>query len=333
MTAPLFNSMTQEKIRKYILNRLAKRRDADSPRTKVQGLICLATGILVDWVETNSNVHDSVAWKALWQFLSPGDVILADRAYGSYTSFAQLAKKQVDMVTRLNQVRKFSGENVIHRYGKNDVVVAWTKPKQKPKHMTDTEWENIDEEINVRLIKYTVQEKGFRTKEVTISTTLLDPEMYPTQSIIDLYAERWGIEVRFRDIKTTMQMGELKGRTPAMVRKEIVMTVIAYNLVRFLINKALKKGRNIHYTRISFAGCIAQIRQWLPKYNGILSPGELKKIMDAFYYSLIDCPVPDRPGRSEPRAKKRRDYKYKLLNKKRSVMNVEAHRSKYKKLA
>ena len=178
-----------------------------------------------------------------------------------------------------------------------------------------------------------VKEKGFRTKEVIVSTTLLDAKKYSARSLIDLYGERWGIEVRFRDIKTTMEMGELKSRTPEMVRKEILMTAIAYNLVRSLINNALKDKPEIGYQRISFAGALAQVRQWLPQYKGQQSPGELRETMAAFYYSLIDCLVPDRPGRSEPRAKKRRSNKFKILNKKRNEMNVEKHRSKHKKLA
>ena len=80
--------------------------------------------------------------------------------------------------------------------------------------MSVKEWERIDDELEVRLIKYKVEEPGFRTKEVIIATTLLNLEQLSIQAIIDLYAERWGIEVRFRDIKTTMKMGALKGRTP-----------------------------------------------------------------------------------------------------------------------
>ena len=80
--------------------------------------------------------------------------------------------------------------------------------------MSVKEWKRIDDELEVRLIKYKVEEPGFRTKEVIIATTLLNLEQLSIQAIIDLYAERWGIEVRFRDIKTTMKMGALKGRTP-----------------------------------------------------------------------------------------------------------------------
>ena len=180
--------------------------------------------------------------------------------------------------------------------------------------MSVKEWERINDELEVRLIKYKVEEPDFRTKEVIIATTLLNFEQLSTQAIIDLYAERWGIEVRFRDIKTTMKMGALKGRTPLMVKKEIIMTAIAYNLTRFLINEALKKKPEISYKRVSFAGALYQIRQWMSRFEGEHSVTELHRLISAFYDSLIDCPVPERLGRNEPRAKKQRS-KYKILNK------------------
>ena len=90
----------------------------------------MATGLLLDWVETNINVHDSVALKKLWEFFTPEDIILADRAYGSYINFSLLLKREVDMVTRLNQKRKFSLKDALRRNDKNDIVVKWQKPKK-----------------------------------------------------------------------------------------------------------------------------------------------------------------------------------------------------------
>ncbi|OVE81068.1 hypothetical protein BVY04_04185 [bacterium M21] len=97
------------------------------PRIQVQGLICLASGALLDWVETALTVHDSLAWQPLWEFFSANDIILADRAYGSFYCFATLRKKQVDMVTRLMQRRKIDPKRS-QRLGKNDWLTTWKKP-------------------------------------------------------------------------------------------------------------------------------------------------------------------------------------------------------------
>jgi len=300
------------------------------PVVQLQGLICLATGVLLDWAETPLTVSDSKAWKVLWKYLSPGDVILADRAYGSYAAFNLLGHQGVDMVSRKHGARKFNKKNA-ERLSKNDWLVTWKKPKCRPKGVTKEEWRSLDDEMVVRETRYLVEIDGYRTQKVTLSSTLLDSEIYTAEDLAELYEKRWGIEVRFRDIKTTMNMGELKGKTPEMVRKEIVMMAIGYNLIRSLINQALAQDNSITYERVSVAGTLSQIRQQIHNFKG-LAPGELRLMRKLFLESLIDSPVPDRPGRSEPRAVKRRRRKYKLLTQKRSIMFVEAHRDKYRKI-
>jgi len=299
------------------------------PVVQLQGLICLATGTLLDWAETPLTVSDSKAWKALWRFLSVGDVILADRGYDSYAALNLLKKQNVDMVVRKNSRRKFKKENAT-RIGKNDWLVTWTKPRSKPKGMTEDEWNLLDQEMVVREIRYLVENNGFRTQKVTISSTLLDSKIYTANDLADLYEKRWGIEVRFRDIKTTMGMAELKGKTPDMIKKEIVMMAIGYNLIRALINQALKENSSLSYERVSIAGTLSQIRQQAHNFKD-LSIAQLRSMKKLFLESLIDAPVPDRPGRCEPRAVKRRRRKYKLLTVTRSKMIVEPHRDKYRK--
>ena len=50
-----------------------------------------------------------------------------------------------------------------------------------------------------------------------------------------LYAHRWDIELRFRDIKTTMGMEMLRTQSPAMIEKKLLMHMIAYNVLRLLM--------------------------------------------------------------------------------------------------
>jgi hypothetical protein len=300
------------------------------PVIQLQGLVCAASGVLLDWVETKLTVSDSKAWKGVWKFLSSGDIILGDRAYGSYAAFSLLKQQGVDMLTRMNSMRKLKRKDLI-RLGKNDYLTTWKKPVARRAGMTKQEWAQVDNEMTMRITKYNIIKNGFRTKTVMLSTTLLNPELYPAEALAELYGRRWGIEVRFRDIKTTMEMNEMKGRSPYMVRLEIVMMGIAYNLSRALINKALEHDNKLMYERVSFAGTLSQIRQHLHNFDKELSIGEHSLMMKSFLHSLIDAPVPDRPGRSEPRAKKRRYKKYKIMNKKRAEMVVEPHRDKYRK--
>ena len=62
----------------------------------------------------------------------------------------------------------------------------------------------------------------------------------------------WLIELRFRDIKTTMGMEVLRGKTADIVRKEIAMHLLAYNLIRCpMWQAAAKHGRPLHRARLA----------------------------------------------------------------------------------
>jgi len=300
-----------------------------SPTVEVQGLTCMATGLLLDWEETALSVHDSIACRPMFESLVNGDLLLADRAYGSYMNISLLTKKGVDVVSRMTGARKFRHKNST-RISKNDYLEVWSKPKKRPKHITDEQWENLEDEITMRIIRYTVNIDGFRSKKVTISTTLLDANEYPKEEIIDLYAKRWGIEVRFRDIKTTMKTARLRSKTPGMAKREIVILAIAYNLTRSLINRAIKDDLTIHYERVSFAHCLSQIRHFSSMFKDGTSVIEINKLRADFYRMLIDTLVLYRPNRVEPRAIKRRNNRYKLMTKKRSEMVVPSQSKKKK---
>ena len=98
----------------------------------------------------------------------------------------------------------------------------------------------------------------------TWSRLWLDHEAYLAEEEVGLYAHRWGIEPRFRDIKTTMGMELLRTQSPAMVEKELPMHLLAYNVIRLLMLKA-GQLHGVNHRRISskeFCKCWQQAA-WL----------------------------------------------------------------------
>jgi len=182
----------------------------------------------------------------------------------------------------------------------------------------------------LRQIKVTVDQPGFRVASFYIITTLLDAEEYPASEIADLYLQRWDIELFFRDIKTTMGMDILRCKTPKMVRKEILMHLIAYNCIRRLMLEAAEK-KGVAVRRISFKGSVQALRQWEPHFNQAkISHDEKARLIRLLYDSIAGYIVPERSGRSEPRAVKRRPKSYQLLTAPRHLMKEIQHRSKYR---
>jgi hypothetical protein len=70
-------------------------------------------------------------------------------------------------------------------------------------------------------LRYAIHEKGFRPKQITLVTTLLDVERYPLSRLADQFRQRWEIETNFGHLKTTMKLDVLKCRTVDGVLREL----------------------------------------------------------------------------------------------------------------
>ena len=101
--------------------------------------------------------------------------------------------------------------------GLNDQIVTWFKPKKPPGWMTPEQFASLPNEITVRELRYRVETRGFRTREITLVTTLLDAQIYSAAAIADLYYRRWQTELDLRSIKDVLQMDVLRCKTPEMV--------------------------------------------------------------------------------------------------------------------
>lgn len=299
------------------------------PVLKLAGLFSLASGALLEHVTGRQTTHDSTLFRELWPKLKKGDVILADRAFCSYGAMAALAHRDIDTVVRLHQLRK-SDFRFGRRLGLGDRLVVWDKPKKCPEVWSKDEFARLPEQLTVRLIRTVIAADGFRTRSVLIATTLTDVELYPADAIRELYAQRWNIELHFAQIKTTLGLDVLRCHSPAMIEKELQIHLIAYNLVRGLMQKAAHL-HHVPLERISFKGSLDTLRHWAQAIHASSkSPRKQAELINRMLERFVADLVPHRPGRSEPRAKKRRPKTYQLLTEPRHEMKVVAHRNKYR---
>ena len=119
--------------------------------------------------------------------------------------------------------------------GECDKLVTWHKPKKCPRGLSASEFAALPSTLTVREIYYYIFIPGFRTQQVSLITTLLDAQSYPTLELVRLYDDRWQVEVNLKHLKTTLGMEILRGKTPQMVRKEIYVFLLAYNLLRTIM--------------------------------------------------------------------------------------------------
>ena len=103
------------------------------------------------------------------------------------------------------------------------------------------EYARLPESLLVRELRYRVTQRGFRVREVTLATTLLDAERYPAAELAKLYLKRWEIETNLRHLKQTLHMDVLRTKTVDGIHKELAMFAIVYNLVRLVMLRAAKR--------------------------------------------------------------------------------------------
>jgi hypothetical protein len=303
------------------------------PFLKLVGVFSLSTGVLLDYTQGNKRQHELTLLQKLLDQFKAGDLALADRGFCTYTLLALLFRRGVHCLFRLHQARPADLRQG-KRLGKNDRLMLWRKPWlwQRPRYLPKTLWKLMAQELPVRVVRFTLAVPGFRSRSVTLVTTLLDAQAYPAEELARLYARRWRIELWFRDIKTSMGMEVLRCKSPRMVHKELEMFLVAYNLIRCLMAQAGAK-HDAPLERLSFKGTVDSVRQYSVALAQARSRKKQRQLLDQLLEIIAHDQVPDRPGRREPRAVKRRPKPHQLLNRPRHLMKELQHRSKYRKIS
>jgi Transposase DDE domain len=297
------------------------------PLLKLVGLFSLGSGALLQYATGNLHVHESQLFRRLWESLQKHDIILADRGFCSYAAIASLILRGVDSVMRLHQMRKAdfrSGKAL----GKGERLVTWTKPAQRTSAWSAAEFAALPASLVLRMIRLEVAAPGFRTRRVILVTTLLDQELYPAEEIRSLYGQRWSVELHFHQLKTILHLDILRCQSPELINKELQLHLIVYNLIRALMQKAAH-CHDVSLARISFKGTLDTVRQWNEVIHASSDQPRKQSLLISDMLRLIALDtIPHRPGRSEPRAKKRRPKNFQLLTRPRHQMGNLPHRNR-----
>jgi hypothetical protein len=211
--------------------------------------------------------------------------------------------------------------------------VLWRKPPHRRSRWSKEDHDRLPPTLSLRLVRFAITVPGFRSKEVILTTTLLDPKLYPADELAKLYFRRWNVELHFRQIKTMLGMDVLRCLTPKMVLKELAMHRIAYNLIRALMQRSAI-SYDVDLERLSFKGSLDSLHHFADAiYATHRKPRKQAQLFEALLRTIASDLVPLRPERSEPRARKRRPKNYQLLTKPRHQMRVAPHRNNPKNLS
>jgi hypothetical protein len=297
------------------------------PTAHLLYLFDAATGLVRQMVISPLRTHDMADAGKLHQFLAPGDILIADRAFESFTHLAMLISAGIHAILPVHQRRKIDfrskrrrmsrhqrtsrrggrrpplyDRQVLRQCGRRDRIVRWRKPANKPRWMERRAFDALPQTIDVRELRRRVTMDDGAQVQITLITTLLDEEHYPAEELIAVLKARWGVEVNLRHLKTSMRMNVLRSQSVAGVERELWMYAIVHNAVRLVMLEAAARQR-VSPDRISFADVLYWVRH-----------GD-------FHQPIPDLLlVPFRPGRIEPRLKKRRNDDFGLLTKPRNQL-------------
>jgi hypothetical protein len=299
------------------------------PIIRLVGLLSLATGMLTAWATGSWSQHEIGLLQSLWEHLRPGDVLLADRGFCNWALLAQCLQRNLHAVFRVKGVRRRDFRQG-KRISRNERLVHWCKPAQRARTLEAQAWALLPELLTLRLVRCRLAIPGFRTQQVILVTTLLDSAKYPPQALGQLYFRRWAMELSLRNIKITLQMDQLSCKTPQNLEREIRMHFLVHNLVRRLMLEAARRHQ-VPLERVSFAGSLAAARRYGEALLQARSKRQRQHLMDELFAVLAADLVPDRPGRREPRAVKRRPKPYpRLMNHRHRWLEIP-HQNRYYK--
>ena len=271
----------------------------------------LSTGAVLDAVISSLSVGEVNLFRQLYPNLHAGDVALGDRIFGSYADICGLRDCDVDSAFRMHGARKTDFRKG-KRLARWDHIVEWKKPKQCPKGLCAKLFDQLPPRILLREVRFHIPIKGFRTENVTLVTTLLDPKVYTRIDLAQLYRLRWQAEIDIKHLKTTMAMEHLPSKTPQMVRKDFYVHLLAYNLIRTVQLEASRQ-HCVDPLSLSFCATI----QHFSTFTCLLAHATEEQ--RAYEYTQLIFLVsteklPFRPNRVEPRVIKRRPKKYPRLS-------------------
>jgi len=291
------------------------------PILKVLALFSLASGGLLAQITGSLRVAEQRLLLELKDHFQAGDIVVGDRAYGRFALAYWLTSLKVDLLARLNaRSRRIDFRQATKRLGANDGLFVWVRPLVPSKLLTAEQWAQVPETLTVRILHTRLHRPGFRTRELTLVTTLLDAQQYPAEEVFAAYCKRWRLEMGLDDLKTTLRMEMLHCQSPALVQKELLVYLTAYNLIRWLIAQAAQAAQ-VDLERLSFKGTLDAFRQWTMAWAQLPGNGRQEKrkhLWQELLQTLAADLVPHRPERQEPRAVKKRS-KYPYLNRPRHV--------------
>lgn len=200
------------------------------PQSLLETITERGTGQVVNFRLSSRAVSELALMHDILDDISSGHILLMDDLYNCYEILSKCITNNIHFVVPAKRKRNYK---VIRTYGKGDDIIEISKPKKR------SNWANEDDALLPKLTLRRINCVSPDGKEYILFTSVID-ENIDKGDIQMLYLTRWDIEVSIREIKTIMDINILRSKTPEMLKKELNVSLAAYNLIRKIIYASLK---------------------------------------------------------------------------------------------
>jgi hypothetical protein len=235
----------------------------------------------------------------MWPEIPEHSVTLLDKGLFSIPHMRSMELTGRHWLTRARANLRY---RIVEQFGVGDCLVEIRVDPKARKRDPELPTHHL-----VRLIRY--QRRGFRPD--VLLTSLHDPVAYPALELVELYHERWEIELGYDEVKTEMLEAAVTRRslTPTLVRQELWGVLIAYNLVRVEMAQIAGEA-GVPPTRLSFVIVLRALRVEFDYWGMLRTPGTLPARIVRLRADLARALLPPRRSRSYPRELKAPYRKY-----------------------
>jgi len=221
----------------------------------------------------------------------PGDVAVMDCGFPARWLLKEFLGKKIDLLLRMTAATAGSWPEVAAflRSGKTEAIV----PVRIDRTTT----------VPLRLVRRNFRRgrprRGQVPQTMVILTTLTTDQGFDRESIIALYAARWGVETIFREMKCEFDIERFHARSVAGIEQEIaaVLAWIAFaSAIQLLAESKLPDGRRVYRTL-----CFDEATRVM---NAILAGHDLSEALITAIDNVCRYHYGNRSGRSFPRERK-----------------------------
>jgi hypothetical protein len=201
----------------------------------------LETGLAVrpHWGPLNGGKAASeqgLAGRAMAQ-VPAGSVIVGDRNFGIFATAYSTQQAGHASIVRLTaeRAKRLLGGPIVQE---GAYAVSWRASRWDGKRKGQSPPWPPDAVIEGRVIAQRIGRGKHKQWLYLFTTTSL-----PAQQVLALYGRRWRIETDLRHLKQTVHLCRLSTHSADMMEKELLVAIMAYNLVRAIMFQAAQRAR------------------------------------------------------------------------------------------